>query len=729
MDSTTYRQPFTILSVAPLVLISVLIAIVLACGSPDPEPTPIPPTATLIPTNTPVPPTATPVPTSTPIPPTATPVPTNTPMPPTATVVPTATPVPADTPEPAQPRKDDRTASEILADASNALAELDSFHLFTEMIISTAQGGTSIELPVTLQADFQKPLDSKGSIEIDIGFFKIEMKFVTVDGDFYMTDPETGEWLLGASASEFLPLNPSDFADAGNFVGPELLVESDKLTLEGTEDIEGVEAYRITASADSGSVALLEGIDGELDMTFWVGVEDGLLHRIMANGQLGMPDTGAAQSDSLFGGLGGGDTGFEILIEYSDFNVPFQIEAPEEFTDIRSFIPDFQENGEPRHIEVTHVTLDSGWIRSDLPSDGLSITTPPSWVTLPLDPESIDAALGAFESSDDARFEFMLGQLEEYRDILDLEFKLFGFDQDPSPSEDFHANMSVLLDESRVQGTLDAYADINVRELEMFSGLTDIEFQRVELASGEAVKIGYTLPLPVTGMVSGSAPSARITQFLLLRCSTGVIVTFTASEEYAEELDPLFTQIADTIEIRETEERKCPKVAKQYNSAPAMTIDPSKEYTATFNMEDGSEFTIKLFADKVPNTTNNFVFLTRDGYYDGVTFHRVIPGFMAQGGDPTGTGRGGPGYQFADEFHPELRHDKPGILSMANAGPGTNGSQFFITFVPTPHLDDHHAVFGEVIEGMDVVNAISPRDPMSARAPGDAVASITINES
>ena len=205
---------------------------------------------------------------------------------------------------------------------------------------------------------------------------------------------------------------------------------------------------------------------------------------------------------------------------------------------------------------------------------------------------------------------------------------------------------------------------------------------------------------------------------MLLRCSTGMIATFTASEERADELDPLFTRIAGTIEIRETEERKCPKVAKQYNSPPAMTIDPSKSYTATFNMEDGSEFTIKLFAEEAPRTVNNFVFLARDGYYDGVTFHRVIPGFMAQGGDPTGTGRGGPGYQFGDEFHPSLRHDKPGVLSMANAGPGTNGSQFFITFVPTPHLDNRHAVFGEVIEGMDVVNAISPRDPMSARTPG-----------
>ena len=710
--------------IAPLVLISVLIATVLACGSPDPEPTPVPPTATLVPTNTPVPPTATPVPTSTPVPPTATPVPTNTPVPPTATPAPTHTPAPTaapvDTPEPSQAPKDDRTASEILADAASALTELDSFHLFTEMVISTAQGGTSIELPVTLRADFQKPLDSKGSIEIDIGFFKIEMKFVTVDGDFYMTDPETGEWLLGASASEFLPLNPSDFADAENFVGPELLAESDRLTLEGTKDIDGIEAYRITASADGGSVAMLEGIGGELDMTFWVGVEDGLLHRIMANGQISAPDAGATQSGGLFGDLGVGDTGIEILIEYSDFNVPVQIEAPDEFTDIRSFMPDI---GEDREIEVAHTTLDSGWIRSDLPSEGLSITTPQSWVTLPLDTESIDAVLETFNSSGDARFEFMAGQIEQFRDTR--EFKLFGFDQEPSSSETFHANMSVLVNDSGLPSTLDIYADINVRQLESYWGVSDVEKQKIQLASGEAVKIGYALPLPVSGDPIG----ASITQFLLLRCSTGVIVTFTASEEYAEKLDPLFTQIANSIEIRETEERICPKVAKQYNSAPAMTIDPSKEYTATFNMEDGSEFTIKLFADKVPNTTNNFVFLATDGYYDGVTFHRVIPGFMAQGGDPTGTGRGGPGYQFADEFHPELRHDKPGILSMANAGPNTNGSQFFITFVPTPHLDNNHAVFGEVIEGMEVVNAISPRDPMSARTPGDAVTSITINES
>ena len=720
MSNKTHQRRSTLLKVVSLAVF-VLVAAAISCGGPEPEPTPVPPTSTPIPTHTPVPtntpvPTATPVPTNTPVPPTATPVPTNTP-------VPVATPVPVDTPAPASAPQDDRTASEILADALKAMAEVESFHLLTELIISTAQGGTPIEFPITLQADFQKPLDSKGSIEIDIGFFKVEMKFITVDGDFYMTDPGTGEWLLGASASEFLPLNASDFADAENFVGPDLLAESDKLTLEGAEDVNGVETYRISASPDSGSVAILEGIDGELDMTFWVGVQDGLLHRIMANGQLSIPDTGAAQSDSLFGDLGGGDTSFEILIEYSDFDVPVEIEPPEEYSDLGTLFPEFDESEDTGVTEVVQTTLDSGWIRSDLPADGLSITTPPSWVAVPLDQESIDSALGAFESSEDARFEFMASQLELYRDAL--EFKLFGFDQEPPPSVAFPANMSVLVDEADIPATLAAYADTNIQQLEALWGVNNVSQRRIRLASGEAVKVGYTLPLPVTG----ESQVANITQFLYLRCSTGIIVTFTASEDNVSELDPLFTQIADTVEIRETEERTCPKVAKQYSSPPSMTIDPSKSYTATFNMEDGTDFTVQLFADKTPNTTNNFVFLARDGYYDGVTFHRVIPGFMAQGGDPTGTGRGGPGYQFADEFHPELRHDKPGILSMANAGPGTNGSQFFITFVPTPHLDDHHAVFGEVVEGMDIVNAISPRDPMSARTPGDAVSSITINES
>jgi cyclophilin family peptidyl-prolyl cis-trans isomerase len=167
---------------------------------------------------------------------------------------------------------------------------------------------------------------------------------------------------------------------------------------------------------------------------------------------------------------------------------------------------------------------------------------------------------------------------------------------------------------------------------------------------------------------------------------------------------------------------------KNYTAAPPMVIDPKKRYTATFHTERG-DFVVELFADRVPKTVNNFVFLARDGFYDGVTFHRVIRGFMAQGGDPTGRGTGGPGYKFADEFHPALRHNAAGILSMANAGPNTNGSQFFITHGPTPHLDNKHSVFGKVIEGLDVVLGIPERDPGRANTPGTKITTIEISES
>ncbi len=164
-----------------------------------------------------------------------------------------------------------------------------------------------------------------------------------------------------------------------------------------------------------------------------------------------------------------------------------------------------------------------------------------------------------------------------------------------------------------------------------------------------------------------------------------------------------------------------------YTSTPPMTIDPSKVYRATFVTSKG-DIVVELFANKAPNTVNNFVFLAREGFYDNTMFHRVIADFMAQGGDPTGTGMGGPGYEFADEFSPDLKHDGPGVLSMANAGPNTNGSQFFITFGATPWLDGMHTVFGKVIEGLDVLQSISLRDPSTATEPGDLIKTIRIEE-
>ncbi|MDD2522436.1 MAG: peptidylprolyl isomerase [Anaerolineaceae bacterium] len=166
---------------------------------------------------------------------------------------------------------------------------------------------------------------------------------------------------------------------------------------------------------------------------------------------------------------------------------------------------------------------------------------------------------------------------------------------------------------------------------------------------------------------------------------------------------------------------------KQWTKAPDFTLDLKKKYSATFKTDNG-DIKVALFAQQVPNTVNNFVFLAREGYYNDTIFHRVIADFMAQGGDPTGTGRGGPGYNFRDEFDPKLRHNKPGILSMANAGPNTNGSQFFLTHVPTPWLDNKHAVFGEVVEGLDILLAIPPRDPMMFGSPAVKLQSVEIIE-
>ncbi len=166
----------------------------------------------------------------------------------------------------------------------------------------------------------------------------------------------------------------------------------------------------------------------------------------------------------------------------------------------------------------------------------------------------------------------------------------------------------------------------------------------------------------------------------------------------------------------------------QTKPCPPMTIDVNKQYTATVKLQKGGEFVIQLYPDKAPITVNSFVYLARDGYFDGVTFHRVLEGFMAQGGDPAGSGSGGPGYEFVNEDS-DLKFDKAGVVAMANAGRDTNGSQFFITFAPTPNLDGGYTIFGQVIEGMDVVNGITRRDPdQNPTFTGDVIQSVTIAE-
>jgi peptidyl-prolyl cis-trans isomerase B (cyclophilin B) len=151
--------------------------------------------------------------------------------------------------------------------------------------------------------------------------------------------------------------------------------------------------------------------------------------------------------------------------------------------------------------------------------------------------------------------------------------------------------------------------------------------------------------------------------------------------------------------------------AKQWTNPPEMQIDPEKTYYVTIETERGT-IELELYAQHAPKTVNSFAFLVGEGFYDGIAFHRVISNFMIQGGDPTGTGRGGPGYRFEDETRGNpLKHDK-GVISMANAGPNTNGSQFFITHAPQPHLDGRHTVFGKVVQGQDVVDAIRQGDRM-----------------
>jgi len=182
---------------------------------------------------------------------------------------------------------------------------------------------------------------------------------------------------------------------------------------------------------------------------------------------------------------------------------------------------------------------------------------------------------------------------------------------------------------------------------------------------------------------------------------------------------PAFQQVIDLIELGK----------RQFAECPPMTIDPDKQYFATLETEKG-QVVLQLYPEKAPYAVNSFVYLARQGWFDGITFHRVLPGFVAQTGDPSGTGQGNPGYMFDNEVDPSLNFDQAGMVGMANSGPDTNGSQFFITYAPTPSLNGKYTIFGKVLSGMDVLEQLTPRDPQPGLnlPSGDKLITVTIEE-
>ena len=236
---------------------------------------------------------------------------------------------------------------------------------------------------------------------------------------------------------------------------------------------------------------------------------------------------------------------------------------------------------------------------------------------------------------------------------------------------------------------------------------------------------------PKNNLPAYLAAAIVIGVLVLSALSLGGGVTPAAEQPAAEmAVTSVVTMMTATAEPAAPADAAAPApTGKQYAAAPAMSIDAAKSYTATISTPRG-DIVIKLRPDLAPETVNSFIFLARDGYYDGLTWHRVIPDFMAQGGDPTGTGMGGPGYTVKGEFTDKVSFDKPGIVAMARPGNDVNGngSQFFITTAAAPHLDGQYTIFGEVVSGQDIVNGIPVRDPMSATTPGEAMQTITISE-
>ncbi len=233
----------------------------------------------------------------------------------------------------------------------------------------------------------------------------------------------------------------------------------------------------------------------------------------------------------------------------------------------------------------------------------------------------------------------------------------------------------------------------------------------------ESVNIGLT-GTP-QGIINGSLAGSLPPDYQLW---ANFVDEMVANEDAIREAEATREKMMEEIEAAMQELE-----AMQYDAPPEMALTEGAQYQAVVTMENGDEFIIELYPESAPLTVNNFIFLANEGWFDGVTFHRVIPGFVAQTGDPTGTGMGGPGYQIPNEIDPELSHAEKGMVAMANSGADTNGSQWYITYDDVSQLDGNYTIFGKVIEGMDVVDDITPREDPTEPL-GDAIKSIVIEE-
>ena len=608
------------------------------------------------------------------------------------------------------------------------MATLDSYRATMDANITVGSQGLTLEIPVNVVIYYVSPDRSKGISSIDFGFFRTEMNFVAIGDDFYFTDPETGEWSKGLG-NDFQPfIGPEqllDFGDSDAVYDFRGLSNNGSGTVSGPEEIDGILAYQLSYVVGQDTEDAADFGLGELSIDLWIAAEDSLLHRIEVSGRISVDDEGGAAASAIPLEDLSGDVELDAVLVFSNFDEPVTIEPPTQFTETARVDP-------LRDVATLLETpLDNGWTSYELSDGSFSISAPPTWTVTALTPEGIDELLMKAADGTKDLPDNLAMQLERLGD--QVSFKLFGYGNDAASDAEFARNFTVLIEESELSADLETLAALSIQQIQTtLPNAGNVRPRLLDLGGHEVVEIIYPVSAPLPG---GGEIELGVAQYLMSAGSSYIVVTFTDLASRIDDSLTEFLEIVNTVDFPYIVESssieqgsKGNSMTQQYDSAPAMSIDPSKSYTATFALENGSEFKVNLFAEKAPKTVNNFVFLARDGFYNGMTFHRVIPGFMAQGGDPTGTGRGGPGYRFEDEFHSDLRHDRPGILSMANAGPNTNGSQFFITFVPTPHLDDAHAVFGEIVEGMDVVNAIPPRDPATARTPGEVVTSITIEE-